>query len=156
VTYLRISKSEQALSGLGIDAQRATVADYAERKGMTIVGEYCDEGISAKSLKGRPAAPRALAPDLPDADHGQVGPVQAVTTVTACRKPGAKSGRHHDTRRPRRWSRFKPSPSGQFGLSRRPRRPAPGVPVARSYSFLSPRRILANGIIAARPPRRLR
>src|SRR6516162_5926753 len=56
VTYLRVSTSEQALSGLGIDAQRATVADYAERKGLTILGEYCDEGISAKSLKGRPAA----------------------------------------------------------------------------------------------------
>ena len=54
VTYLRVSTSEQALSGLGIDAQRATVAAYAERKGLTIVEEYCDEGISAKSLKGRP------------------------------------------------------------------------------------------------------
>ena len=60
VTYLRVSTSEQALSGLGIDAQRATVAAYAQRKGLTIVDEYCDEGISAKSLKGRPAALAAL------------------------------------------------------------------------------------------------
>jgi DNA invertase Pin-like site-specific DNA recombinase len=60
VTYLRVSTSEQALSGLGLDAQRATVAAYAERKGLTIVDEYCDEGISAKSLKGRPAALAAL------------------------------------------------------------------------------------------------
>lgn len=60
VTYLRVSTSEQALSGLGIDAQRATVAAYAERKGLTIVGEHCDEGISAKSLNGRPAALAAL------------------------------------------------------------------------------------------------
>jgi DNA invertase Pin-like site-specific DNA recombinase len=60
VTYLRVSTSEQALSGLGLEAQRATVAAYAERKGLTIVGEYCDEGISAKSLKGRPAALAAL------------------------------------------------------------------------------------------------
>jgi DNA invertase Pin-like site-specific DNA recombinase len=57
---LRVSTSEQALSGLGIDAQRVTVAAYAERKGLKIVGEYCDEGISAKSLKGRPAALAAL------------------------------------------------------------------------------------------------
>jgi hypothetical protein len=28
---------------------------YAERKGLTIVEEYRDEGVSAKSLKGRPA-----------------------------------------------------------------------------------------------------
>jgi DNA invertase Pin-like site-specific DNA recombinase len=60
VTYLRVSTSEQALSGLGIDAQRATVAGYAERKGLTIVSEYCDEGVSAKSLKGRSAALAAL------------------------------------------------------------------------------------------------
>ena len=60
VTYLRVSTSEQALSGLGLEAQRATVAAYAERKGLTIVGEHCDEGISAKSLKGRPAALAAL------------------------------------------------------------------------------------------------
>ena len=60
VTYLRVSTSEQVLSGLGIDAQRSTVADYAQRKGLTIVAEYCDEGISAKSLKGRPAALAAL------------------------------------------------------------------------------------------------
>ena len=59
---------------------------------------------------------------------------------------------------------FRDLHSGQFTTSRAraacstadPRRPAPGVPVARSYSFLSPRRILANGIIAASPPRRLR
>jgi DNA invertase Pin-like site-specific DNA recombinase len=55
-----VSTSEQALSGLGLDAQRATVAAYAERKGLTVVGEYCDEGISAKSLEGRPAALAAL------------------------------------------------------------------------------------------------
>ena len=61
LTYLRVSTSEQALSGLGLEAQRATITAYAERKGLTIVGEYCDEGISAKSLTGRPAALAALA-----------------------------------------------------------------------------------------------
>jgi DNA invertase Pin-like site-specific DNA recombinase len=55
-----VSTSEQALSGLGLEAQRATVAAYAERKGLEITGEYCDEGISAKSLKERPAALAAL------------------------------------------------------------------------------------------------
>lgn len=58
-------------------------------------------------------------PGYPDAHHGQAGPVQAVTTVTACRKTGAKSGRHDDTPPPRRWSRFKPPPWGQLRLSRR-------------------------------------
>jgi len=57
IVYLRVSTSEQALSGLGLEAQRATVAAYAERKGLTIVHEYCDEGISAKSLNG--SAPKS-------------------------------------------------------------------------------------------------
>lgn len=60
VVYLRVSTSEQALSGLGIEAQRTTAASYAGRKGLTIVDEYCDEGISAKSLTCRPDAQAAL------------------------------------------------------------------------------------------------
>ena len=60
VVYLRVSTSEQPLSGLGLEAQRATVAAYAERKGLTIVHEYRDEGISAKSLNGRPGALAAI------------------------------------------------------------------------------------------------
>ncbi len=61
VVYLRVSTSEQALSGLGIEAQRATAASYAERNGLSIVDEFCDEGVSAKSLTGRPGAQAALA-----------------------------------------------------------------------------------------------
>ena len=60
VTYLRVSTSEQSLSGLGIEAQRATVLGYAQRKELTILDEYCDQGISAKSLRGRPGALAAL------------------------------------------------------------------------------------------------
>jgi hypothetical protein len=33
-------------------------------------------------------------PGHPDTDHGEVGPNQAVTTVTACHTGGAKSDRH--------------------------------------------------------------
>jgi DNA invertase Pin-like site-specific DNA recombinase len=60
VVYLRVSTAEQAASGLGIEAQRATARSYAERKGLRIVGEYCDDGVSAKSLAGRPGALAAL------------------------------------------------------------------------------------------------
>jgi len=60
VLYLRVSTSEQAVSGLGIEAQRATAQSYAERKGLKIVDEFCDQGISAKSLSGRPGALAAL------------------------------------------------------------------------------------------------
>jgi DNA invertase Pin-like site-specific DNA recombinase len=61
VVYLRVSTSEQAASGLGIQAQRATAQTYAARKGPTIVDELCEEGISAKTLSGRPGAVAALA-----------------------------------------------------------------------------------------------
>jgi hypothetical protein len=47
-------------------------------------------------------------PGRPDADHGEMGPVQAVTTIAACREDGAKSDRHNDTPPRRRWSQFKP------------------------------------------------
>ncbi|CDQ43178.1 resolvase domain-containing protein [Mycolicibacterium neoaurum] len=60
VVYLPVSTSEQAASGLGIEAQRATARAYAERKGLQVVEEFCDEGISAKNLSGRPGALAAL------------------------------------------------------------------------------------------------
>jgi DNA invertase Pin-like site-specific DNA recombinase len=60
ILYLRVSTSEQAASGLGIEAQRATACAYADRKGLTIVDEFCDEGISAKTISGRPGALAAL------------------------------------------------------------------------------------------------
>jgi hypothetical protein len=53
--------AEQAASGLGIEAQRATAHAYAERKGLNIVDEFCDNGVSAKSSTGRPGALAALA-----------------------------------------------------------------------------------------------
>jgi len=61
VAYLRVSTTEQAVSGLGLEAQRATIAAYAARKELTVVDEFVDEGISAKSLAGRPGAQAALA-----------------------------------------------------------------------------------------------
>lgn len=60
VAYLRVSTDEQAVSGLGIEAQRETIALYAVRKGLTVIGEHVDAGISAKSLTGRPGALAAL------------------------------------------------------------------------------------------------
>ena len=44
-----VSTPEQAVSGLGLDAQRATIAEYA------------DEVISAKPLSDRPGALAAIA-----------------------------------------------------------------------------------------------
>lgn len=60
MAYIRVSTDEQAVSGLGIEAQREIIAQYAARKALTIVAEHVDAGISAKSLTGRPGALAAL------------------------------------------------------------------------------------------------
>lgn len=58
IGYLRVSTEEQANSGLGLEAQRETIQDYADRHGWDIVW-YEDAGKSAKSLD-RPALQSAL------------------------------------------------------------------------------------------------
>ena len=42
VAYFRVSTQKQGASGLGLEAQRATVADYAKRTGGTIVAEFLE------------------------------------------------------------------------------------------------------------------
>lgn len=58
IGYLRVSTGEQADSGLGLAAQRAAIAEYAERKGWDIVW-YEDAGKSGETLD-RPALQAAL------------------------------------------------------------------------------------------------
>ena len=40
VAYLRVSTQRQQRSGLGIEAQRATIARFAEAEGLTIIAEF--------------------------------------------------------------------------------------------------------------------
>lgn len=54
VLYLRVSTKRQGASGLGLDAQRALVAPYAER----IVAQYQD--IESGKRVDRPQLERAL------------------------------------------------------------------------------------------------
>ncbi len=61
VAYVRVSTDEQAASGAGLDAQRATVAAEATRRGLTVVATFSDEGISGKSVTNRPGLAQALA-----------------------------------------------------------------------------------------------
>jgi hypothetical protein len=42
VAYLRVSTQRQQRSGLGIEAQRATVARFAEAEGFAIIAEYVE------------------------------------------------------------------------------------------------------------------
>lgn len=59
IGYLRVSTTEQADSGLGLDAQRDSIRQYAEPKGWDVIW-YEDAGVSAKSMD-RPALQEALA-----------------------------------------------------------------------------------------------
>ena len=58
--YIRVSTSEQADSGAGLEAQRAAIIAEAERRGWELVHVYEDAGASAKSLSGRPGLQEAL------------------------------------------------------------------------------------------------
>ena len=60
VGYLRVSTLEQAESGAGLDAQRATVESEAVRRTWELVALEVDAGASTKSLSGRPALDAAL------------------------------------------------------------------------------------------------
>lgn len=46
VGYLRVSTEEQAVSGLGLEAQRATIEARAAAEGWTVVAWFTDEGLS--------------------------------------------------------------------------------------------------------------
>src|SRR6185503_5879442 len=63
VNYLRVSTQRQQRSGLGIEAQRATVARFAEAEGLTIIAEFveAETGKGADALDRRPHLAAALA-----------------------------------------------------------------------------------------------
>lgn len=62
VAYLRVSTDEQAVSGAGLDAQRATITAEAARRGWTITSWHTDEGLSGGLAPAkRPALSEALA-----------------------------------------------------------------------------------------------
>jgi DNA invertase Pin-like site-specific DNA recombinase len=59
VGYVRVSTDEQAGSGLGLDAQRASILAECKHRGWTLVELIEDAGVSAKSLD-RPGMTHAL------------------------------------------------------------------------------------------------
>ena len=63
IAYLRVSTRQQGQSGLGIEAQRAALARFAEAEGMTLIGEYVEieTGKGADALDRRPQLAAALA-----------------------------------------------------------------------------------------------
>src|SRR5690349_22016596 len=63
IAYLRVSTQRQQRSGLGIGAQRATIARFAELEGLAILAEYveAETGKGADALDRRPQLAAALA-----------------------------------------------------------------------------------------------
>ena len=63
VAYYRVSTKQQHRSGLGIEAQRATVTRFAEAEKLTIIAEYveAETGKGADALDRRPQLAAALA-----------------------------------------------------------------------------------------------
>jgi DNA invertase Pin-like site-specific DNA recombinase len=58
IAYYRVSTQRQGQSGLGLDAQRAVVAAFAEARKMKIVGEYIE--IESGRKRNRPQLSAAL------------------------------------------------------------------------------------------------
>src|SRR6188474_1686995 len=63
IAYLRVSTQRQQRSGLGIEAQRATIARFAEAERLTISAEYveAETGKGSDALDRRPQLAAALA-----------------------------------------------------------------------------------------------
>ncbi len=63
IAYYRVSTQRQGRSGLGIEAQRATVARFAEAGGITVLHEFTEveTGKGADALDRRPQLASALA-----------------------------------------------------------------------------------------------
>ena len=59
VGYVRVSTSEQADSGLGLEAQRRRISAYCEAQGWHLAEMVADEGVSGKTLE-RPGLARAV------------------------------------------------------------------------------------------------
>jgi DNA invertase Pin-like site-specific DNA recombinase len=51
VSYLRVSTKKQGASGLGLEAQREAVAQYAKREGLRVVAEYVEVESGKKAAR---------------------------------------------------------------------------------------------------------
>ncbi len=62
ITYIRVSTSQQGRSGLGIEAQRQTLAHFAQAEGFSVTREFVEveTGKGADALDRRPQLKAAL------------------------------------------------------------------------------------------------
>ena len=61
VGYTRVSRREQAVRGISLEAQRAALETECRRRGWELVALHEDAGRSGKRLNGRPGVNAALA-----------------------------------------------------------------------------------------------
>jgi len=62
VAYYRVSTQKQGQSGLGIEAQKAAVAQYVRQAGCELIGQYTETETGKKhNLDNRPALQKAIA-----------------------------------------------------------------------------------------------
>ncbi len=61
ISYIRVSTGQQGRSGLGIEAQRAAVARFADAEGFQVEQEFVEveSGKGADALDRRPCLDRA-------------------------------------------------------------------------------------------------
>ena len=62
IAYYRVSTQKQGRSGLGLEAQRAAIANFAKAERLKIIGEYTEieTGKGADALDRRPKLAAAL------------------------------------------------------------------------------------------------
>ena len=60
VGYRRVSTEQQSESGAGMAAQLCAIEQHCEHHRLTLAHVYEDDGVSAKTLKGRPGLSDAL------------------------------------------------------------------------------------------------
>src|SRR5262245_24092300 len=62
ISYVRVSTARQGRSGLGLEAQQAAIARFAETEGLSIAAEFVEveTGKGADALDRRPQLTAAL------------------------------------------------------------------------------------------------
>lgn len=60
VAYIRVSTVRQVIEGESLDAQIARIRSFAAQQGHIILAEFSDQGVSGRSVDGRPGVQAAV------------------------------------------------------------------------------------------------
>ena len=94
VAYYRVSTDQQGRSGLGLDAQKATVGQYVASTTGVVVAEFQEVEFRQTPRSAATGAGFGRMPGTPrDAGHRQAGPAGARRRVPAVDRPRCRRGR---------------------------------------------------------------